>query len=402
LTLSAGTGQIVFSGDVGSPRLDALDITSAGGVQADGTINANTFNINNGGAINLNADVTLIDGFSGQGDSFDNTGALVHAGAGDIYIRTTGNITVGGLSAPNDINIISTAGAIFDDQNNITEIATTNVGGSLALNAINGIGSGYALETQVSNLDARSASGDINIDEHDDIILTNVNTIGNIYIEADDDIRASDVTAGGGNTIDLHSIDGNIRLGTVSAINGTINLTAGQDIDYGKFTAGLANITASTIGLNAPVTADVSNVNLYLTLSGEVNGVSGYIIAGPSLTTVPPDGRVKTPLGAKVIFDFSGQLAILAPIIANLEATLASLNSLSTEQEKLDRMARKATGEDFFITPPLDLYIDMEDEEMEELDDSVSLLRPGNFDPTVWAENLITISPTLSAYYNIN
>ncbi|MFC1817452.1 beta strand repeat-containing protein, partial [Thermodesulfobacteriota bacterium] len=329
LDLIPGTGSVTFSGDVGETQLGALTIESdAGGVTANGSINAASLVITDGGPVALSGTVTVAGGFSSTGTTFDHTGglittsgnsividhtgnvtlgaglssndgkididaggailmedtALVDAGTGLIDLTATGNLTLGGLKTTqsgNAVNLTSTAGAIIDGGDTYLEVDAPN--GYLDMTAANGIGEGNPLEINVAKLSARvTGAGAIQINEQDAIELVDVDTNnGSIQVTTSGDLTATDVQTGGNGTISLNS--NNMNLGTLNAGNGPIDLNASGTIDGGTFTGGSATLTALTIGLTVQPTANVANLSM--TLSGQNGaGVSGKLLPGGALT----------------------------------------------------------------------------------------------------------------------
>jgi hypothetical protein len=240
----------------------------------------------------------------------------------------------------------------------------------------------------LNNLDIASAAGVTfgNSVYSDNLTITNggtVDFIGNVNTPSGftctaatfDNIGAG-VTVAGGN-IDI-TTSGAMTLGSLNAGAGDLTLNAGGTINSGSLRAGMIDITAATIGLTSRVTTYVDQNSIFFNLSDQDGeGTSGHLIAGGTYYDfVVPSDHITATTPGKIIYDseFGSGSTVWLPIISNLEGTISSLNALSTEQEKLDQEARQSTGADFFITPPLDLYIEMEDEKMEEVDNSLSSL----------------------------
>ncbi|MBU2044969.1 MAG: hypothetical protein KJ619_07080, partial [Candidatus Omnitrophica bacterium] len=165
----------------------------------------------------------LIDALSDGVTS--TTGNIELSAANDIdlgYLGTAGDVTV---TADSDS---SGAGAITDNNAANTNIVANN----LTLAAAEGIGSGDALETQVSTLNAANTdSGNIEIDNTGHLFAQRV-------INQGDDIY-----------IDTHS---DLTLGYLEAIGSTINLTAngGSILDGNAGALNILSQTAELIALN--------------------------------------------------------------------------------------------------------------------------------------------------------
>ena len=160
-----------------------------------------------------------------------------------------------------------------------------------------------------------------------------------------------------------------------------MELRASGTINGGSFTGGHADIYASTIGLNTPPTPNVSSI--YISLSSQVGSWSGKLNKG-SLTTRPPDENVLGPASKKI-----GPWSYLATE-EGIEGTITGATSFASyQQEAIESLLASITDVNFFMTPPLEIYIDMEEEveEGEEDDETALLLRPGFNKPTLLYEN---------------
>ena len=251
-------------------------------------------------------------------------------------------MTLGGLKTTNaDVGgnavILNSGGSIIDGGDTHLEVDAEN--GTLEMTATGGIGEGNALEIKVAILKADSnGAGSIEIEETDAITLENVVATGN-------DIR---VTSGG-----------DMILGTVDAGNGTIYLSA-LTINSGIFTGGHADIYAGTVGLTDEPTANVTTLFMELT-EGE-GSFSGKLLTGPKLTVRPDDTVINGPgmitIGIWTYF----------PTGPNIYALLATLATLSTQQEHIEALLSAAASgaAEFFSSEPFWLDILMEEEEEEE------------------------------------
>ena len=77
------------------------------------------------------------------------------------------------------------------------------------------------------------------------------------------------------------------------------------------------------------------------------------------MTATPPPGNL-TALGSVI---FQGLGTFLAGELAEIEGAITSLASASKEQEILDEMLRAAREAQYFMTAPLEIFIEMEEEE---------------------------------------
>ncbi|MBC8433648.1 MAG: hypothetical protein H8D96_17200 [Desulfobacterales bacterium] len=345
LNMTAGTGSITFSGAVGNTKkLGAITINSASlGVTANSTIDAKSVSITDGGAVEIKDDVTAPSGFNSTGNgAFTMTdGALIDAVSQLIDISAGGDITLGGLKttseSPLAVQIVSTGGSILDGGDN-PALDVDAVNGTLTMTAATGsigisgdpgdLTDGDPLEIKVAKLSAEGTS--IGIKETDDLLL-----------------------------------------GVVDAGAGAVKLIAGEDIDEGSIKGGDVTIGATTIGLTTPVNVDVGPTNLFMTLSDQnTAGLSGYLRPAGALNSIPDAGNIVAP-GVVII---EGIYTFLAGELAGLEGALAALATISNQQEALEALLRLAAEANFFMIPPLDLFIDMEEED--EFLDGAWLLNP--------------------------
>ena len=160
----------------------------------------------------------------------------------DILIDSIGNLPVGLVNAgTGDVTLNATGYAITDANGGANNITATN----LILIATNGIGSGDALETTVTNLDATNTDNNIEITNTGALTLVDltsdtysvINTNGSVIIVASSPLTVnSDVVAGGDITLTasgsaLSGDDLTLNANVTSTGTGTtITLNAGDDI----------------------------------------------------------------------------------------------------------------------------------------------------------------------------
>lgn len=76
--------------------------------------------------------------------------------------------------------------------------------------------------------------------------------------------------------------------------------------------------------------------------------------AGP-----PPESNIQS-VGTVVINPFTPYLASIVDV--DISAILASLATQSSAAQQLEALLDATTASEFFMTPPLEIYIDMEEE----------------------------------------
>ncbi len=212
---------------------------------------------------------------------------LVAKGDGDTGIKD--NVTLGRLLTNGDVSVTSEQGAIVDNNAAIRNIQ----GNNLILSAINGIGSGNALETKVANLDAKNTvGGSIEIDNTGNLTIADLNSDstgisnkGNIILSATGDItQNADIfidqdlatllapvnLTGGWSISGLKEIDVSWQLpdqtgtysftataggaytqsgaGDITTNGGDATITAGGDVTLTLIDAGVGDVTIKTTG----------------------------------------------------------------------------------------------------------------------------------------------------------
>ncbi|MDP2834180.1 MAG: filamentous hemagglutinin N-terminal domain-containing protein [Pseudomonadota bacterium] len=341
-------------------------LVSLGESNATGNIRITTEDGNNIGDINIDADMrttgalTTIVLDSDAQVLINNAGTNVVSVGGDITVLADTNITmVSGtsidsttgqidLTAGNNVNlalvntsattgrvnITATAGAITDNNGNLT--GDNVVADTLVMEAATGIGAGNALETSVNQMAARTtAAGASSIQVSNNKALELVDVVGTWGYA---------VQAAGNGSIDISTTAGALTITdhvqTVAASTGNISLVAAGAINQ---TTG--NVTAFTTG-NVTMTAQGGNLtqtsgrtvttgsgNIGLTASDDVllsiNTTTGGIIT----VTAGTDGT------GNISDNLNGETCNLcggATTTASLIATGGSIGGTGTADIDLD------------------------------------------------------------------
>ncbi|MCM8778357.1 MAG: hypothetical protein NC834_01030, partial [Candidatus Omnitrophica bacterium] len=274
-SLQAGTSIQLSTASTGSP---AIDING----QVIGNLDVSITVTGSGGDIAVDAKVTAGRNINMSADGdVDVNSAINSTEAGDISITaTTGNITLADevrTTGSGDITMTANAGSINDDDaSNEDEYVA---GDKLTITAATGIGNTGDIETAVNSLDASvTGTGNIVIDEYDDIVLTDVDTVnGTITISADGQITATDVNASGsGQDVNLSTTTGGMILTLVLADD---DITA---------TADAGNITIGVVGDAG--TDDISITATQGYIDEIPPGDAGADIVGDVVTLTARDG----------------------------------------------------------------------------------------------------------------
>jgi|GEM_PF-1131716 len=309
ITLNAGANVVQNSGTIstsGDVEITAdKDGSGVGDItQNGGNITANTLALNAPGtidvdqsgndALTLNAhstvsgsltyrdatdvvlnDVTTADGpiTVNAGGTIDATNVDSSAGTGDIDLTASaGDINVVTVNAgSNNATLTATTGSILDNSSLIT-------GNLLTLSAANGIGTGTAINTTATTIDADvTSTGVINLNETDAVTLNNVKTFnGPITVNAGGTIDATNVDSSAGTgDIDLTASAGDINVVTVNAgsNNATLTATTGSILDNSSLITGnlLTLSAANGIGTGTAINTTATTIDADVTSTGVIN-----------------------------------------------------------------------------------------------------------------------------------
>ncbi len=301
--------------------------------------------IANSGDIYQNAtgDVTTTGGlYTGTafGQYWMADGAFVTTGNGNIDIDAGGNITIGQLITNNFAYLNTTGGAILDGG----DIGGEDIqAGSAELIASTGIGNGNAIETLLTNLAGSSATGPININETNALVITQVgatlgiSTTGDISLNVGGALtqnNGNDITSNGGNiTINATSLTqnddsainaqtggnvnvsttGNISLDSISGADVTLTSTTGGIAETGAGDAGI-DITATNLTLSAatdigaaanPIETDVDTLAILAAANAYLDENDSILLNNINVTntfdlTTHNNGTVTSALGTKI------------------------------------------------------------------------------------------------------
>lgn len=386
ISLAAG-GGVAVTDNLSAGATNNVTLNAQGGaITGAGTIIANLLTLDAAGAITSNTTVSNLNASTTAAGAIGitETDALVlndvDTASGAITVNAGGAITATDVASladsdANDITITSTGAGIaagtinagtLGDVTLSAQAAITDAAGKITADHLLADAAGaMTLDTTVNTINAStSAAGGMQITETNDVDLTDVDTnSGPINALVGGALTATDVQAAGG-SINLNA--SSMTLTTVSAPGNPVNLAAGGAVNAGTFTGSTGTVTSGTIGLTQQTTANVSN--LFLNLSSEVSGRSGEVQSGAALLAAgrPPDGNIQS-VGTVTIDPFTPYLASIVDV--DISAILASLATLSSAQQQLETLLDATTASEFFMSPPLEIYIDMD--EKSEFDESV-------------------------------
>jgi parallel beta-helix repeat protein len=273
---STGAGNDIFlnrtSGDIALGTISSND---------DVTVKTTTTGDIIDNSSDITADLltfTLAGAIGADGSPINTTTTMLSATAsdGDIYIAESDDVALNLLSAlSNYINVIA-GGEITDNNGGTNNIIAT----SLLLDSATGLGSGDALETEVSNLAAgvtdTSATGNIKISNTGNLTLKDLASCG--YA----------VKNFGSGSIDISAASTLTIASPVYASGGGINLSASENIEAGIITTS-GNISLNALGgsiTDADGNSNISGGNVFISAQDNI-GLDGplNISTTGSLTT---------------------------------------------------------------------------------------------------------------------
>jgi hypothetical protein len=210
-----------------------------------------------------------------------NSGSTLTAVNGDIILEANGNVSIAGMTTSANVGIVSTTGAIIDN-----EAARINIEASdLRLRAGVAIGSGTnPLETEVRAISAAALGGGIFLSEVDAInVTTTAAETAVVLTDASTEQKAlalqSGLTASNSGAIVLVNQAGDITVvagNTVTAtVNGRILLDAANDLAINaNVSTGAGNITL-TAGNDFNLAADIT---VTTGVTGQIHVLVGGLI----------------------------------------------------------------------------------------------------------------------------
>ncbi|HTL68934.1 MAG TPA: hypothetical protein VL200_14820 [Lacunisphaera sp.] len=343
LSLTAGTGDITFTGAVGATRLGNVTINSAGNVTASSSFSASTITQSAGaGTTTFNGatDTNATGGISLTGTNLAVNNTLTTTNTGPVTINESGTASfaaAGDITADGPVSItaaggISTAGDVTTTNDNVTYNSATTLTGPVAINTGSGVGT-IAFNSTLGggqNLNLTAGTGDITFTG-----AVGGTRLGNITIA-----NANNVTAS--STFSAATITQSAGTGTTT-FNGAVDTNAAGGVSLtGNAQVLNANLTTTTGG---PVT--FTNAGL-LTLNANVisDGAVTQNGAGPVTIT-----------GSRTISTTSDNVDFLRAVTLNGSGSTVAINTATTGtggnitfQSTLDATTAGANAEDLSLT----------------------------------------------------
>ncbi|MEQ8999370.1 MAG: CHAT domain-containing protein [Coleofasciculus sp. B1-GNL1-01] len=269
LTLTAGTGNVSFEGQVGSGTpLGNLTIASAGNVTAKDAIAASSFTHQSGtGTINLAnlRDIQILDGDFSLNTTNTLTVGNITATDGKVELSANSSLTTENITTSGDtINLTSqgeevTSGNLDSGGGNVGVSANSNLntediitsGGTINLTSTQG-------EINSGNLD--SGSGNVDATASNNLNTANITTSGGTInlTSTQGEVSSDNLNSGGGN-VDA-SANSNLTTANITTSGGTINLTSkDEEINTGDLNSSAAIGGDITVNARISITTEAIN-----------------------------------------------------------------------------------------------------------------------------------------------
>ena len=300
------------------------------------------------------------------GGDITNTGALTITGAAMFTAADGRDISVANASNNFGSTVTFSSGGTLA---NVTILDTTaldlkalTVGTNLTVTGAGLTQSGALIVPGTATFTSTGGANDITLSTSTNDFGTVVATSANDATFVDTNaviLGVHDITGDLSWTAAGITLDADISAGTTLTLDaGTSNITG-----TGQFTSGgRTDIFASLIGDSSSYDlspmANVVGDNLYMTLTGGKGGVSGRLRRGAKMSSAPP----KTNLISEGYIYIKGFTMYSPREGVDIEAILAAIATLSSQQEKMEAMlfsAAAGAGE-FFMQEPVWLDFGLE------------------------------------------
>ena len=403
--------NVHFAQDANAIYTNRLTVRDTGGqtlidtplyVNGDVMIASASLTINADIDFKVNADITIItSGLATLNADLQVPGNILFDGKGDIMLAANINTTEEGswIKAPDAKMIVYGNQSLITQQGVIElhQISASQLTDQLTLNPNGGNvivrGSAGSFEIPLLGLTVQKAAN-VSFLSQDSYIYAsdylNIEASGKAIFEGDVTVQktiqmnvnelnirskmivAQDVTfdilgnlavmglqTNGKGDITLISQTGHINLGTIDAgSTGNIQLTSQKDINGGNLHAKSITVNAGTIGLKTPPVLDTQNFQA--TLTGSPNtAFTGHIQMATPDANLPKNYQIKY-LGQGLSIFLIEDMNIYG--LQGEDRPLYSLPVLSYRQHDLIRDAVEASSPEFFMIPPLNVDISLEDD----------------------------------------
>ncbi|XPV82667.1 MAG: beta strand repeat-containing protein [Halarcobacter sp.] len=363
-TIASLTASNTTSGDIFIQESDDLILDS---ITTSGNVDITASNLTNTATSLLSSSLLSLDVTSA--DINTKVSTLTATASGDVTINESDDLI---------LDSITTSGNVDITASNLTNTATSLLSSSLLSLDV----TSADINTKVSTLTA-TASGDVTINESDDLILDSITTSGNVDITASNLTNtATSLLSSSLLSLDVTSADINTKVSTLTATaSGDVTINESDDLILDSITtSGNVDITASNLTNTATSLLSSSLLSLDVT-SADIN-------TKVSTLTATASGDVTINESDDLILDSittSGNVDITASNLTNTATSLLSSSLLSLDvtsadiNTKVSTLTATASG-DVTINESDDLILD-------------SITTSGNVDIT--ASNLTNTATSL-------
>ena len=207
--------------------------------------------------------------------------------------------------------------------------------------------------------------GDITVEKEMNIqvnalsINSQLNVSQDISMDIHEDITIMGLQTNNKGNISLISQTGHIQLGKIDAgLSGHIELKAEKNIDGGTLIANRIDVKAASIGTNSPPVLDTQNFTA--TLTGTGNAFVGHIKMADPGASLPDNSQINY-LGDGLMVFLVEDMSIYG--VEGKDRAFYPFPIQEYEQHQLFQESYLANRPEFFMIPPLNVDISIEDDE---------------------------------------
>jgi len=287
--------------------------------------------------------------------------------SGDLYLKTTsGDIELCQIKgdqmtlSPDGGNVV-VSGAVGKSDSPVSRLSVENaydvsfISSDATVNADNFNINASGKATFEGDMTVKN---ELNINVASINIATQLNAYHDVTFDTQGDLTIMGLNTNNQGNISLISQTGAIHLGNINAgITGSIELNAKADINGGSLVAQSINVHAATLGTtDAPV---IDTQNLTATLTGSGDAFVGNIKMAKPGASLPKNSQINY-LGDGLMVFLIEDMSMYG--LDGKERTLYPLPILQYKQHKMIHNAYLANRPEFFMLPPLNVDISIEDD----------------------------------------
>ncbi|MFC1830203.1 beta strand repeat-containing protein, partial [Thermodesulfobacteriota bacterium] len=265
LVTANGDGNVTLNADAGAVTLEAMVSSTSGDIviSGDGIVQNAGVDVTTGDAVSEFGTVKIL---ADNGDIVMADGTTTAAGTGLISYSATGSVALSLLTTGGNVQVTADSGAITDN----TALENANIVADQAtLSAATGIGASGAadIDTTITTLIAtNSTSGDIFVEETDDLIISGTGV----------------KTESGNGSIVLITQNGSLTISEIVSADGSGNILLQAD----------STGSVADISLNADVTSGTGSITILAHDNVEQNAGADVITSTGSIDVEATNGAI--------------------------------------------------------------------------------------------------------------